>query len=426
MRHSIITPDEGNNTYRYTLWLVVAIMTVFLVWAGFTQINQQVHGTGRVIPAGKMRSIQHLEGGIITDIHVQEGETVDAGVTLFSITNQRAVSERNETEIDRDALRLRQQRLEAELRNASTVEFDAALSEKYPDVAATEKQLFDSRRLEFNEKMSGLQERHKQKVLKLGEISTTLSNLRKEAAIAQQQLDIKTKLRNTGAISQSQYLEAQSTVSGFNTQIARAQSEHPITRAELAETQNLIDETRKTRQSEIARELNGVNVDVKRQAERFSASTDQVQRTTITSPVKGIVNKLYINTIGGVVKPGEAVADIIPLDEKLIVEGRIATKDRGKVWLDLPVIVKVSAYDFSNYGGVDGKLSYISADSFMDNKNNEYYQVRVTLDAAQLRNGKPILPGMTVDINIMSDKISVLRAIFKPIFDIRENALTEK
>ncbi len=426
MARNIIMMDDEKNEYRLTLWLVVAIMTVFLAWASFTQINQQVHGSGRVIPAGKMRSIQHLEGGIITDIHVQEGETVDAGTTLFSITNKRAVSERNETEIDRDALRLRQQRLEAEMSGASTLILDEALTAKYPDFAATEIHLFNSRRQEFTEKMSGLQERHKQKILKLGEISTTLANVKKEADIAQQQLDIKTKLRNTGAISQSQFLDAQSTVSNFNTQIARGQAEYPITKAELAETQNLIDETRKTRQSEIAQELNDVNIEIKRQTERFSANTDQVDRTTITTPVKGIVNKIYINTIGGVVKPGEPVADIIPLDEKLIIEGRVSTKDRGKIWLGLPVIVKVSAYDFSNYGGVDGKLSYISADSFMDNKNNEYYQVRVTLDSTGLRGGKPILPGMTVDLNILADKISVLRALFKPIFDIKDNALTEK
>lgn len=426
MSRNIINMDDEKNEYRFTLWLVVGIMTAFLAWASFTQINQQVHGTGRVIPAGKMRSIQHLEGGIITDIHVQEGETVEAGTKLFSITNQRAVSERNETAIDRDALLLRKQRLEAELAGKDVVEFDPDLAAKYADFAATEKQIFSSRRLEFNEKMSGLQERHKQKVLKLGEISTTLSNVKKEAAIAQQQLDIKTKLRNTGAISQSQYLDAQSLVSGFNTQIARSQAEYPITKAELAETQNLIDETRKTRQSQIAQELNDVNIDIKRQTERFSASTDQVDRGTITTPVKGIVNKLYINTIGGVVKPGDPVADIIPLDEKLVVEGRISTKDRGKVWLGLPVIVKITAYDFSMYGGVEGKLSYISADSFVDNKGGEYYQVRVTLDSSELRQSKPIMPGMTVELNILADKVSVLRAIFKPVFDLKDNALTEK
>lgn len=425
MRDPVELMEQG-KMHRLTLWVVAALLTVFFLWAGFTQIDQQVHGTGRVIPAGKLRSIQHLEGGIVTNIHVHEGETVEAGTKLFTITNQRAVSDRNETEMDRDSLQLRQQRLTAELKGEGSWSASAELREKYPEIAATEEQLFLSRQQEFREKMSGLEERQKQKILRLGEISTNLENLKKEADIARQQLAIKSRLRSTGAISESQYLDAQSQVSNFDTQIARAQGEYPITKAELAEVRNLMDETRKTRQSDVAGQLNEVNVNVKRQSERFKASSDEVSRTQIITPIKGIVNKLSINTIGGVIKPGEAVAEIIPLDEKLVVEGRIGTKDRGKIWLGLPVVAKISAYDFSIYGGLKGELSYISADSFTDNRNVEYYQVRATLDSSELKGGKPVLPGMTVDLNIISGKISVLHAILKPIFNIRDNAFTEK
>lgn len=417
--------DKGYG-YKATLWLVIGIIAAFFIWAGTTQIDQQVRGQGRVAPAGKARVIQHLEGGIITDIHVQEGQTVEAGTQLFSITNARAVAERNETALDRDALLLRKIRLMAEYEGKSTLEFDPALAEKHAEIAATEMRIFSSRQDEFSKRIGGFDDRRKQKILKLSELATSLGNLEKEADVARQQLTIKTKLRNSGAISQSQYLEAQSLVRNFNTQIARAQAEIPITRAELAEVQSQIEETRKGRKADVAQELNEVNLNIKRQDERFSASTDLVQRTTIVSPVKGIISKIQVNTIGGVLKPGDDVAEIIPLDEKLIIEGRVATRDRGKIWLGLPVKVKVSAYDYSLYGGVDGKISYISADSFIDNKGVEYYQVRVALDSVTLKEGQELMPGMTVDMNIIAGKISVIKAILRPFRNITDNALAEK
>lgn len=417
--------DKGYG-YKATLWLVVGIITAFFVWASTTHIEQQVRGTGRVAPAGRARVIQHLEGGIITDIHVQEGQTVEAGAPLFSITNARAVAERNETALDRDALMLRKIRLMAEYEGAPALVFDTALTEKHAEIAATEQRIFQSRQDEFSRKIGGYDDRRKQKILKLSELATSLGNLEKEADVATQQLSIKAKLRNSGAISQSQYLEAQSAVRNFNTQIARARAEIPITRAELAEVQSLIEETRKGRKGDVAQELNEVNLNIKRQDERFSASTDLVQRTTITSPVKGIINKIHVNTIGGVLKPGDAIAEVIPLDEKLIVEGRVATRDRGKIWLDLPVTVKVSAYDYSLYGGVKGRISYISADSFTDNKGVEFYQVRAALDSVTLKDGQAVMPGMTVDMNILAGKISVIKAILRPFQNIKDNALAEK
>ena len=146
----------------------------------------------------------------------------------------------------------------------------------------------------------------------------------------------------------------------------------------------------------------------------------------ITSPVKGIVNKIYVNTIGGVVAPGSVLAEIIPIGETLVVEGKIATNDRGKIWLGLPVVMKVTAYDYSTFGGIKGELTHISADSFIDNRNNEFYQVRVTLDADKLSDSEPIYPGMTVNLNIVSSKVSVLRSILKPLWNIKDEAMRER
>lgn len=417
--------DRSYN-YKTLLWLVVGIIVAFFLWAGLTTIPQQVHGTGRVIPSGKVRSIQHLEGGIVSEIHTAEGKKVNAGDVLFTIINKRAEAELGEASIGLDYLKIKKLRLEAEMALAPEFTLPPELMKKYPEIAISEKKLFDSRNEQFNEKMSGLEERLKQKLLKMSELTNTVRNLKQEAAVADQQLAIKTRLRNNGAISESQYLETQSMVKNFITQIQRTQADIPITQAELAETKNLIEETKKTRQSDVAQEANDVNLDIKRQTERITANKDQVDRTVITSPVKGIVNKIYVNTIGGVVAPGSVLAEVIPIGETLVVEGKIATNDRGKIWLGLPVVMKVTAYDYSTFGGIKGELTHISADSFIDNRNNEFYQVRVTLDADKLSDSEPIYPGMTVNLNIVSSKVSVLRSILKPLWNIKDEAMRER
>ena len=417
--------DRSYN-YKTLLWMVTGIIVAFFLWAGFTSIPQQVHGLGRVIPSGKVRSIQHLEGGIVSEIHTAEGKKVEVNDVLFTIINKRAEAELGEASIALDYLKIKKLRLEAEMALATEFKLPDDLQKKYPEIAVSEIKLFNSRNEQFTEKMSGLDEKFKQKLLKLGELTNTVKNLKQEADVADQQLAIKTRLRNNGAISESQYLETQSMVKNFITQIQRAQSEIPITNAELAETKNLIEETKKIRQSEVAEEANEVNLDIKRQTERITANKDQVDRTVIYSPVKGIVNKIYVNTIGGVIAPGSVLAEIIPIGETLVVEGRIATNDRGKIWLGLPVVIKVTAYDYSTFGGIKGELTHISADSFVDNKNNEFYQVRVTLDADKLADNKPIYPGMTVNLNILSSNVSVLRSILKPLWNIKDEAMRER
>lgn len=420
-----VTLMDKSYNYRVTLWAVVAILVTFFIWAASTEINQQVHATGRIIPSGKVRSIQHLEGGIVNDINIKEGQRVSANDVLFTITNKRAEADRGEIAISQDYLLIKKKRLEAEMAGENVFVVSPEIETKYGDIVSAENKVFNARVQEFNERISGLQERYKQKILKLTELGTTIKNLKQESHVAEQQLAIKAKLRSTGAISQSQYLEADSNVKNFTTLVQRTEADIPITKAELAEIQNLIEETRKSRQSKVGQELNEVNLDIKKQEQRATASQDQVDRTVIYSPVKGIINKVYVNAKGSVMAPGSILVDILPIDDTLVVEGRISTNDRGKIWLGLPVVAKITAYDYSIYGGVNGKLTRISADSFMDNKDNEFYQIRATLDTDRLEGEKILYPGMTVNLNILTGKVSVLHSILRPLLDIKDNAIRE-
>ena len=417
---------EKSWQYRPLFWALVVFLVFFTFWASTTEIDQHVRGTGKIIPAGKTRVIQHLEGGIITDILVSEGEKIENGQVLFHIANKGAEAELSELGIAVTSLELRKIRLQAERNeNTQTVEFPEKLEKLHPVIAESERKIFEARQAEINEKIDGLEKRMRQKVLKLDELNTNIKNLRQELSVAREQLDIKTQLRKTGAISRSQYLETESEVKNFNTRIAKVEKEIPITKSELGEIINLLEETKQNWQSKIAEDINSINIDLRKIEERIAALSDEVNRTAVVSPVNGVVNKLNFNTIGGVVQPGAPIAEIIPLEETLILEGRISTNDRGKIWPGLPVVAKITAYDYTIYGGIDGVLTYISADSFIDKQNQEYYQVRVTLQTEEMSEDKPVFPGMTAEMSILAGKVSVMHALLKPIFNIRENALRE-
>lgn len=412
--------------YRPVLWVAALCLLSFLIWSSLTNLNEQVRGTGRVIPASDMRIIQHLEGGIIQEILYREGARVKKDDVLFYIDNQKAEAELQELQIALTANEIKYQRLAAEQAEEDQIVFDKNVEEKYPQIVKSEKQLFDSRKAELNERMEGLEKRMKQKVLKLDDLNTTAENLEKELSVAKEQLAIKSKLRNTGAISRSQYLDTLSEVKNFETRIDKTLKEIPIVKSELGEITNQMEEARQRWISETGEKLNDVQVEIKRLQERIRAIRDQVYRTAVRSPVNGIVNKIYINTIGGVVQPGSRLAEILPLEDLLVIEGRISTDDRGKVWPNLPVVAKITAYDYTLYGGLEGTLVYISPNSFFDEQGHEYYKIRVEISSMELGENLPVYPGMTADINILAGKISVLHALLKPILQIQQNALREK
>jgi adhesin transport system membrane fusion protein len=411
--------------YRPVLWLMAGFVVFFFIWAASVDINQQVRGSGRVIPSGNARYIQHLEGGTIKEILAKEGQEVQKGAPLFYVSNEKIKSQLNELEATLKSLQVKQVRLEAETQGLEALDFSNLPDTVEQDLIDTEQQLFASRQSERQSKLAGLNDRLKQKVLKLDELETNVKNLRKERNITQEQLTIREKLRKSGAISHSQYLDTKSQLTSFNTKVEKIEKEIPITKTEMAEIVKHVSEVKEGFKAEAGEELNKVILDIKATQERINAATDQVERTSITSPINGIVSQLNINTIGAVVQSGERLAEIVPIDEALVVEGRVSTQDRGKIWEGLPATVQITAYDYTIYGGISGKLTYVSANSFTDRQDQEYYIVRITLDHQNLDGNKRIYPGMIADINIIAGEISVLRALLKPLLRIKGNALRE-
>ncbi len=411
--------------HRILLWLMVACIAVFTVWASVSRIDQQVRGEGSIVPSGQAKIIQHLEGGIVTRIFVTEGQQVEEGQPLFQISDTQAESDASELHVQEVATRLQLRRLQAELDEKPDVDFSGLPADTPQANIESERQLFQSRMHDFGEGVNVLQSQILQKQLKLDELKNQHDNLASELRVARDQYDINEKLVGDGAISQTKYLQSKSVMQDFITRLGAAEKSIPVTQAELQEVHKRVDELKGKHRSDTIEEIRKANLVLSQLEERSKTPDDKIRRKTVTSPIRGIVNKLYITTVDGVVKPGDRLAEIIPLDEKLIVEARITTKDRGLIWDGLPAMVKISAYDYSLHGGVQGTLTDISADTLEDEHNVPYYRVRIELAKNQIGKNMPLFPGMTADVNILSGKITIWQYLMRPIWKVKDNALKE-
>lgn len=410
--------------YRWLLLLIAVMMAGFYAWAALSSIEQHVRGNGRIVPAGQAKIVQNLEGGIVDEIAVHEGQTIEKNVVLMQISNQRAKSDLEEQKIILAGKQVRMARLHAEQEGKDIFDYPDEGNAALKKLADSEAEIFDSRKQSLHEKISILNEQINQKQLKLQDLDAQLGNTQAERKVAQEQLGINERLMKSGAVSQSRYLDSKGRVTSFDTRIEQIRNAVPITKAEIEEIKRKIDGEKKDFQSEVADEINKTELDMRQLRERMRAQFDQVERTAIVSPVRGIVNKVHITTSGGVVQPGEPLVEIIPLDEDLIVEAKVPAKDRGRIWVGLPVMVKVTAYDFALYGGVSGTLTEISADSFTNERGDVFYRARISLKDKTLGD-KPLYPGMIVNADIISGETSILHALLKPFWRIRETALRE-
>lgn len=414
---------SGSWNYRPVFFLCMVSFLLFIFWATQSEIDQFVRGQGRVITPGNNKNIQHLEGGILADILVKEGQIVKRGDVLFVLSNQSAESDLQETRIQMQTTQLRLARLEAELEQNDTVNFPEDLAEKFPSLIINELALFKSRLSRRNEQIQALEEQANQKRLKLVELKTQYEDLDKELSIAQEQFRINQKLLQSGAVSETRYLDSKSKVSNFNTRLSSVRKKIPISEAELAETEANIQETFRKHETEVLDEISEVKVQIQQMEERIKSQLDKVQRTAILAPDDGEIVTIYYNTIGGTIRSGDVIAELAPSNKELIVEARISTADRGKLWEGLPANIKITAYDYSVYGSLEGRVEAISADSIMDEQGRSYYRVRISLKQQQISEGMPVRAGMQTEVNILTGKKKVLDIILNPLKRSLDNAL---
>ena len=413
---------------RVVLYFWVAAIVVFLVWANFAYIDEIARGDGEVIPSGENQMIQNLEGGIVEEILVQEGESVKKGQVLIKIDNQKSVSSYSSNEIKAEALQAQILRLKAESTGQDFV-VPPDLKKRLAQFIENERSLYNTNKQQLNSKLNALREKLAQKKQELAEAYSQRDHLESSYSMISREVRMTKPMVAKGVRSKIDFLKLQREANEIASKYDAAKKSIPRLKSAIKEVQSNIKETKLNFQSEAKTKMNEAVAELKSLQVTSTALEDQVTRTVVKSPMKGIVQKLYVHTVGGVIKPGEDIMEIVPSDETLLVKVRIKPKDIAFIYLGQRAIVKFTAYDFSIYGGLEGKVVLISPDSIKDDEGNVFYEVRIKTDKNYIgRHGKKlkIIPGMTTSVDIITGQKTVLDYILKPILKTKQYTFTER
>nr|WP_217436845.1 HlyD family type I secretion periplasmic adaptor subunit [Pseudomonas koreensis] len=421
--------EDAPRVVRLTIWAIIGFFLFLLLWANFAVIDEVTKGDGKAIPSSKIQKIQNLEGGIVSEMFVKEGQIVEAGAPLIRLDDTRFASNVGETEADRLSMLLRVERLSAEV-DDRPLNFPEDVLKAVPGQAKSEESLYISRRQQLHDEIGGLQEQLIQRQQELREFSSKQAQYRQQLGLQRQEINMSEPLVAQGAVSPVEVLRLKRAEVETRGQLDATTLAIPRAESAIKEVQRKIDETRGKFRSEALTQLNEARTDLNKAQATGKALEDRVSRTLVTSPVRGIVNKLLVNTIGGVIQPGSDMVEIVPLDDTLLVEAKIRPQDIAFLHPGQEAIVKFTAYDYTIYGGLKAKLEQIGADTITDeDKKTTYYMIKVRTERSHLgTDDKPLLiiPGMVASVDIITGKKSVLSYLLKPIIRARAEALHER
>ncbi|MEE3939208.1 HlyD family type I secretion periplasmic adaptor subunit [Pseudomonas viridiflava] len=420
--------DPSSRAMSLTVWIAAALLLSALLWAGFAVLEEVTTGEGKAIPSSKVQVIQNLEGGIVSDIFVREGQVVDKGDTLLRLDDTRFMSSRSESEVDRLTLTAQVERLAAEAEGRSLT-LPAEVTSSAPQVAADEQALYESRQRRLASEQRTLNEQLRQKTQELAEFRSKQEQFRSSLSLVQQELDMSAPLVSSGAVSPVEILRLKRNAVELRGSMNANTLAIPRAEAAISEIKSRGQESELAFRADAARELNEKRNDLARISASRIAIDDRMSRTTVVSPVRGIVKTLKVNTIGGVVQPGSDLLEIVPLEDNLLIEAKVRPQDVAFLHPGQKAMVKFSAYDYTLYGGLPARLELIGADTITDDKDNSFYLIQVRTDSNHLgSDSRPLLiiPGMIATVDIITGEKSVLDYLLKPVLKARAEALRER
>ncbi len=418
------------SSIAFVLTLVIGLLMVtFVVWAHFTVLDEVTRGMGSVIPSQKVQMIQNLEGGILQEISVQENQIVNKGDILIRIDNELAASQYRDAftkAAEHEAAILR---LNTEIEGKSKLVFPESFNAADPQVLNDQKAIFQARQDQLQAELNVLRSQHSQKQQEIKEMQSRKAQLEQGLGLAKQQRNIAKPLVDQGVYPRVDYLALEREISSLQGDIDALRLAIPRIQQAANEASRRIEQRRAEFKAIALDEMNSRRGELKSLQQIMSAGEDRVTRTDIRSPVRGTIKQINLNTIGGVVRPGESILEIVPLDDTLLIEARIRPADIAFLHPGQKAMIKITAYDFSIFGGLDGVLEAISADTIEDDDGESFYKVklRTQKNAIAYRGEElPIMPGMTASIDILTGKKSVLAYLLKPILRAKQNALRER
>ena len=413
---------------RIILWSIFVFVMAAIVWAHYTSIDEVTVGEGTVVPSSQVQVIQNLEGGILKAISVRAGQAVEEGQLLMTIENTEAVSSLREQQVERMNLMARASRLAAEASGREPV-FSQVMRQDYPKIVSREEDLYQNRQDSLRANQAVFQQQIAQREQEIVEQRAQLENFQSTYELASQELSLTRPAFESGAVSRVELLQLERQVNQLQGDLQASRLAIPRAQSALEEARTKLAESSAKFRADAQEQLTEVRGQLDQLRESSVSLEDKVDRTLVRSPVKGIVKQVQINTVGGVIKPGMSLMEIVPVDDSLLIEAKVRPEDVGFIKPDLPAMVKLTAYDFSIYGGLEAQVENISADTIVDEEGNSYYLVKVRTNKNYLgTESSPlsIIPGMQSSVDIITGKKTVLDYLLKPIFKAQQNALRER
>jgi len=418
------------SSIAFILTVVIALfLVVFVLWAHFTVLDEVTRGMGQVIPSQKVQTIQNLEGGILQEIMVQENQIVNKGDILIRIDNELAASQYRDAFSKAAVHEAAIVRLNAEIAGKKALDFGDQFKEADSQILADQKSIFAARRAQLEAELNVLRSQYQQKQQEIAEMQSRKDQQERSLGLAKEQRDIAKPLVDQGIYPRVDYLALERDISSLQGDIDSLRLAIPRIRQAANEASRRIEQREAEFKAQALDEMNSRRVELKSLREIMSAGEDRVTRTDVRSPVRGTIKQINLNTIGGVVRPGESILEIVPLDDTLLIEARIRPADIAFLHPGQKAMIKITAYDFGIFGGLEGVVEAISADTIQDEKGESFYKVklRTQKNAIAYRGEElPIIPGMTASIDILTGKKSVLSYLLKPILKAKQNALRER
>jgi adhesin transport system membrane fusion protein len=407
------------------LYGIASVVILLVAWAYVAEVDTVTRGQGKVIPSRQVQILGSQDGGVITDIMVREGDLVAKGQLLIKLDPTRSNSSLGENRAQLIGLQVKAARLSA-LAGGALFQPTAEMISVAPDVVKEEQQLYQSNLAELSVQQRIADQQLTQRREELNELTARESQLATEYRLADQELSGTRPMLASGAVSEVEILRLEREVNKAKGELQQTRAQIDRVQASIVEAQEKLLGIDLEFANNAREQLTDTVTQINALSEVAAGLSDRVRQTNLVSPVAGTIKQLLFNTLGGIVLPGRDVIELIPADDTLLVEVRIRPQDIGFLAPGQEANVKVTAYDFVVYGGLEGRVEQIGADTVLDEEGNAFYEVTVRTRSADLGADKPIIPGMTVEVDVLTGKKTVLAYLLKPVLRARQRALSER
>lgn len=410
------------------LWAMLVFFLIALIWASLAKVDEVTEATGKVVPSSQIQIIQNLEGGIVSKILVQVGQVVKKGQLLMQLDETRFSSSDKENQGKLDSLQAKIARLTAEAHN-SPFEAPPQLAKEKPELVEHEHSLYLARQQELQANIAVLQQQAGQRSQEITEKRAREAQLQQSLKLVSQELSMTRPLMQQGVVSEVEVLRLERQVNDLKGDLESTRVAIPRLSASVQEIRNRIDGLNMKFRSDAMSELSQARTDYASSSAIDIAIGDRLARTAIRSPVNGIIKQIKVNTVGGVTQPGMELMEIVPIEDNLLIEARVRPGDIAFLRPGQEAMVKISAYDYSVFGGFPAVLELISADTITNEKAEAFYLITVRTKSNTLTRHKeqmPIIPGMLATVDIKTGKKTILEFLLKPIIKTKDKAFRER